>query len=683
MIQTLDPIVESSLLQTKADGARTFVHDTLGDFFLAMRYAAMINSGELTVDAAWRTDWSYVEDKELWDLESLTDDNCRQLHPSFRNVLYFLSGTLDEDKSVELFTVLSKNYFKVQEQLSPNDYNSMSADLCFACHLVVEKPELREYEIYASVRDSVFGMMNNGMKCVLEAVVAMDQDPLVKSKLSQVMSSHTSAFFIAGNVNALIGSEGGINNILDSIDGSPYCLCEIDMLKKSTNAECDRLLIEYLRNPQRRNKRDVVKAIGERRSEASVDAVVEFCKSTQDVQEYQCALEALEKIATDRSISSLIDIAEEGTMFDEGFAFGYLSDIGCGLGSREQEIPNLSLSVRERLVSSVLKFLKTQYENAGDHMEFCRKIWGNEFSERKGWGLFSFLEQEGFPLRVWGHIALSDVEKRELSSRLIPFVDNLVGDLSTSNLREKTWGLYALSSLSRLGDESCLNYLLGYINDPVHRACWMDKRYGDVEVDLIEGVVWSITDIEKAVIYQPLIQYATLPSSAMMDLVIQHLGDKNIRDAAQAMHQYITGLPVGADEGEWCSPESLGKVAREEDIPLLIKISKDKTNGSRHWAAEGLCYPEYSQAFAAVVEYIADGTNPHTCSVIKTLAKNPNRRAIKPIKAVYRSALAGERIVEGSAVSSLKDISEACLNTLYDIHQALKPIHFNQNAPAN
>jgi len=47
MSQTLD----SSLLQTRADGTRTFVHDTVQDFFLAYHFIDKINNG--IAQASW------------------------------------------------------------------------------------------------------------------------------------------------------------------------------------------------------------------------------------------------------------------------------------------------------------------------------------------------------------------------------------------------------------------------------------------------------------------------------------------------------------------------------------------------------------------------------------------------------------------------------------------------------
>jgi len=100
MTQTLQQLINSSLLFTKEDGTQEFVHDNIRDFFLAYWFAYQINSGKLSVEVAYRNHWSYVEDNAFWGLDPSFE--WRSILPAWWNILLKLSNMLHPEKLEKL-----------------------------------------------------------------------------------------------------------------------------------------------------------------------------------------------------------------------------------------------------------------------------------------------------------------------------------------------------------------------------------------------------------------------------------------------------------------------------------------------------------------------------------------------------------------------------------------------------
>ena len=118
--QSLEPRISSSLLSTRADGTQAFIHDNLRDFFLASWFAEHINSGQLSIEDAYRDYWSYVEDKELWGLADLANDGCRAILPAWKNVLSYLLSQLNLDNQTSMMQILTFSYFNARPILEEN-----------------------------------------------------------------------------------------------------------------------------------------------------------------------------------------------------------------------------------------------------------------------------------------------------------------------------------------------------------------------------------------------------------------------------------------------------------------------------------------------------------------------------------------------------------------------------------
>lgn len=128
-------LVESPLLYKGNDRTSVFLHDTYRDFFIAKYFAEEINSGRMSVKDAYVNYWSYVEDKKLWGLEALDDEDCRALLPAWKNIFPFLVEQLNYDKIHELTRYISKNYLHALEKLSDGVYNPFEEDIYFLVEL--------------------------------------------------------------------------------------------------------------------------------------------------------------------------------------------------------------------------------------------------------------------------------------------------------------------------------------------------------------------------------------------------------------------------------------------------------------------------------------------------------------------------------------------------------------------
>jgi len=158
---TLEKIAETGMFSVDSDGSFSPSMFSLGEELVAEDFAAEINSGRLSVETAWRDYWSYVEDKELWGLEGLADDDYRAILPPWRKTLFSLAALLKKEKAGELVEVLSKNYFTAKKALQDNHYNPFFWDLYASLRILglsdIKYIKLKE-GIYQEFFDMDFGV---------------------------------------------------------------------------------------------------------------------------------------------------------------------------------------------------------------------------------------------------------------------------------------------------------------------------------------------------------------------------------------------------------------------------------------------------------------------------------------------------------------------------------------------
>ncbi len=139
------------------NGLYGFTHQTWQEYFTAKYFAERINSGELSVKDCWLNYWSYPEDKELWELEALADEECRGLLPRWQSILLDLAEMLEVDKCNELLDNLAESYFRCEEILGSREphYNPFSDNLLFAAKVVGKHPESDFLDI-KKIKDELF-----------------------------------------------------------------------------------------------------------------------------------------------------------------------------------------------------------------------------------------------------------------------------------------------------------------------------------------------------------------------------------------------------------------------------------------------------------------------------------------------------------------------------------------------
>jgi hypothetical protein len=95
---------------------------------VAQEFAREINFGRLSVEDAYIYFWSYVEDKKLWDLVGMEDDDCRSLLPEWKVTVGLINRMIPEDKRKELSDVLTNSYKKAKQVLGRKRYNPFESD---------------------------------------------------------------------------------------------------------------------------------------------------------------------------------------------------------------------------------------------------------------------------------------------------------------------------------------------------------------------------------------------------------------------------------------------------------------------------------------------------------------------------------------------------------------------------
>lgn len=137
--------IASPLLFTRPDATPSFIHDTFIDFFLAELFIEEINSGNLSVEDAYRKFWSYEEDNELWKLDSNTE--YRAFLSSWEKILLWIAPSLKQEKAEELVdigikpfkqfieTYWNKQYLHFDYNEQKRYYNPFLEQLVFTCRI--------------------------------------------------------------------------------------------------------------------------------------------------------------------------------------------------------------------------------------------------------------------------------------------------------------------------------------------------------------------------------------------------------------------------------------------------------------------------------------------------------------------------------------------------------------------
>jgi hypothetical protein len=111
---TLDQITQTGMFTLDANLKAMPVMLSLGEELVAEEFAQEINAGRISIEDAYKHFWSYVEDKELWGLNVLSDEDCRALLPAWRNVFIDLFEIIDYNLKIKFSYLTTKNSFNFQ-----------------------------------------------------------------------------------------------------------------------------------------------------------------------------------------------------------------------------------------------------------------------------------------------------------------------------------------------------------------------------------------------------------------------------------------------------------------------------------------------------------------------------------------------------------------------------------------
>lgn len=143
---TLERLTQTGMFTQDITPKISLVMISLNELFVAEEFAREINSGRLTVKDAYLNFWSYIEDKKLWDLENLHDDDCRVVLPAWENTLYHITSLLNVNSAEELVDIIAKPYFLSRSYFSDKEYNPFSNGCRLAAKLTSNNEDLRKKE---------------------------------------------------------------------------------------------------------------------------------------------------------------------------------------------------------------------------------------------------------------------------------------------------------------------------------------------------------------------------------------------------------------------------------------------------------------------------------------------------------------------------------------------------------
>ena len=133
-------------------------HPSFQEVLTAAQFADEINSGQLSVEDAYKYCWSYKEDAELWGLPK--DREWRALLPAGKNILLFVIGMLKEENASEFIEVVSGSYFAANNFLGKDDYNPHFDDFCFAGKCISENPRI-DNGLCIKIRDEAIRLLDS------------------------------------------------------------------------------------------------------------------------------------------------------------------------------------------------------------------------------------------------------------------------------------------------------------------------------------------------------------------------------------------------------------------------------------------------------------------------------------------------------------------------------------------
>ena len=206
--------IESSLLYTREDGAKDFVHLTYKEFFLAKWFADKINQGELSVKKAykkyWRN-WSYT-------MEMIT---YWAIHPGWRPTVRFLSGLLNVTQAKQLAKLLTTYFHKAEKRVHPQTIDGFFHDFllfsqCFN-DLRLQDPIMKERTVV-----SLLDCYGSDPKGVRDALIAIGGEEVCKRVVHMPYEYE-------------IGRQGYLNHLL-------YILCNTDYTKETLARHLKELL---------------------------------------------------------------------------------------------------------------------------------------------------------------------------------------------------------------------------------------------------------------------------------------------------------------------------------------------------------------------------------------------------------------------------------------------------------
>jgi hypothetical protein len=319
MSQTLESKIESSLLCRQTDGKQAFVHDTYKEYFLAKFFADRINNNKLSIKDAYQKFWSYVEDKKLWDLEKLSDDECRALLPAWNNVLLYLAGMLKAEKARTFVSIASRSYKVAEKKLNSEEYNPFFDNIYFISGFIINskiagedfgkinkllgrenlksKRAVRPFTNYFSNSDNLDIARDLG-NLKKEKVV----ERLIKSLFNPGNKDICDVLFKLGNLK----SEKAVEPLIKYISNhsNPERAYAVFTLSKMGGEKAVESLIWYLSDPVKRVQEAAAFYLGDMGSEKAIEPLIKYFSNSSNPRRYY-VLEALGKLGNRDMINRL------------------------------------------------------------------------------------------------------------------------------------------------------------------------------------------------------------------------------------------------------------------------------------------------------------------------------------------------------------------------------------------
>jgi bilin biosynthesis protein len=647
----------------------------------AEMFADEINSGRMSVEDAYNNFWSYKEDAKLWRLQE--EINCREILPRWKNILNSISEHLNEEKVIDLFTSLSKNYVNSNVSFNPRAFNVFEESYRFALEIASKSKSLQMQigsKLMERLETAKYPGEKNTFLSYLRALKYYDRR-ILNYMLEPGGGGSTLAAWA-------IGASGNYSELVMFLahEDRGVRFCVRDVIKEAKYI--DDSFFELLNHPNKEVQQELVELITQIGNKQHIARLIDCAKDFNSAyREY--IINELGEIECIDSVDFLLSVLtneKDPHRVDAAKALGYIGNIRAAddlvnyLNNKNNPkrdivatalgniaVKNNNLELAEVLIGYI-------DDNCNTERWRVARCFGELKDKRAEDSLIRYLLSSKDTYKSGAAIALGRIG----SEKAICAIEKCLSVTKGIDVED-----YVVA-LGMIGTEHAINLLVDLLvkrDDFYIKNFIVDELYvkrndkildnlinliKDKNCDGREWAAWAIGRIFRTYDRKDILR----PNGR----IIHEPETISSEKAVEALEEYILDKNNPSLE---LACESLGSIASDKAAEILIAYLKDKTNQRREYAAKDLCKTRHNKATNALIEYFSDdsndGWNMFVDYTLHEIAARSGENAINILKTKVRSDNVLNRhaainaLAKITSAEAIKLIEEALLLNWRDV----------------